>query len=72
MNNILKFSAVFLILLLYSANGKSGPVQFCVRGATGVCETGAGGWEAFKCNPTLTEIKDCKGTELIPIDDNPN
>lgn len=63
--------AIFLIVTLYSSNTKSEYIQFCERGNTGVCVTGAGGWEAFKCDPTNINTKDCKGTYLKEIGNNP-
>lgn len=72
MKKLVGILTITLSLFLLSNNGRGEYVQFCKQGNAGVCVTGAGGWEAFKCDPSSTLTKDCSGTYLKDIGNNPN
>lgn len=72
MKKIVSIFTLTLSIFLLSTSGRGEYIQFCKHGNAGVCVTGAGGWEAFKCDPTTTVTKDCSGTYLKDVGGNPN
>jgi hypothetical protein len=72
MKKIIRIIVISMAIIVSSHNGRGEYIQFCKEGNTGVCVTGAGGWEAFKCDPTTLGTKDCSGTYLKEVGNNPN